>query len=115
MQLWKQYRAEGHSKVLADIDAFVSLISAAAKRDAERWQGSSNVCNNSDMAGRKQEFLSRLNWRLDWLYSQWGEGHSADISTTTGEQPNTTIRLVDGQLIIERDGKRYTLTGVPIN
>lgn len=115
MQLWKQYRNEGHSKVLADIDAFVSQISAAARRDAERWNNSGNVCNNSDMAGRKQEFLSRLNWRMNWLYSQWGDGQASDLSTTaTDQQPNTTIRLVNGQLIIERDGKGYTITGQPI-
>ena len=118
MQLWHTYRSEGHSKVLADIDAFVSAISSAAKRDAERWQGSGNVRNNSDMAGRKQEFLSRMNWRLNWLYSQWGEGYETpvpEVRPSDAADSRAVIRLVNGQLLIQRDGKQYTLTGVPVN
>lgn len=117
-QLWYQYRQSGHSKVLADIDAFVSTVSSAAKRDAERWKDSGNVRKNDDMSGRKQEFLSRMNRRINWLYSQWGEGNSTPISDAVEQveqdpQP-ATIRLSDGQLLIERNGKRYTLTGVPL-
>lgn len=118
MQLWHKYRSEGHSKVLADIDAFVSSISYAAKRDAERWQGSGNVRNNSDMVGRKQEFLSRMNWRLNWLYSQWGEGYETpvpEVLSSDAADSKAVIRLVNGQLLIHRNGKQYTLTGVPVN
>lgn len=119
MQLWYDYRSRGHSRVLADIDAFVSLISTAAKRDAERWQNSSNVCNNADMDDRKQAFLWRMNWRLDWLYSQWGEGYSTPVPEAVAQdaaaQRKAVVRLVDGRLLIERDGRLYTVTGVPVN
>lgn len=118
MQLWKKYRAEGHSKVLEDIDAFVSQISSAAQRDAQRWNGMGNVCDNSDMSWRKQEFLSRMNWRIDWLYSQWGEGNTpfSDVQQPSSDQPvKTAIRFSDGQLLIERNGQYFTITGVPVN
>ena len=116
-QLWYQYRQSGHKKVLADIDAFVSAITSAAKRDAERWQNS-NVRTNGDMSGRKKEFLNRLNWRVDWLYSQWGEGDSTpitdDVPTVLSEPAPAAIRLVDGQLLIQRDGQTFTITGQPV-
>ncbi len=117
-QLWYDYRQQGHSKVLADIDAFVSLIATAAQRDAERWQNT-NVRNNGDMSSRKQEFLSRMNWRINWLYSQWGEGLDSSmtgIEQTIPDQSSPTYRsqivFENGQLLIQRNGQRYTLTGV---
>ena len=116
-QLWHDYRQHAHDKVLADIDAFVSLISSAAKRDAERWQNT-NVRNNSDMSGRKQELLSRLNWRINWLYSQWGEGLESPATSVEQQQPDqpapahrSKIVFSNGQLLIQHNGRRYTLTG----
>ena len=104
--------------MLADIDAFVSLIATAAQRDAERWQNT-NVRNNGDMSSRKQEFLSRMNWRINWLYSQWGEGLDSSmtgIEQTIPDQSSPTYRsqivFENGQLLIQRNGQRYTLTGV---
>ena len=118
-QLWYQYRTQGHNKVLDDINTFVSTITQAAKRDAERWQGAQNFRDNSDMLGRKQEFLSRMNARLQWLYSQWGEGDPTPIQTDNESVVTDPLHtahpsrllIVNGQLLIERDGKRYTLTG----
>ena len=118
MQLWYSYRMQGHSLVLADIDAFVSTISTAAKRDAQRWQNT-NVRTNSDMNNRKQEFLSRLQWRVNWLYSQWGEGNPTPVTSSEpayadSQHPvlnNAELRMVNGQIFIERNGKRFTLTG----
>lgn len=117
-QLWYQYRQSGHSKVLADIDAFVSTVSSAAKKDAERWQNT-NVRTNGDMSGKKKEFLNRMNWRINWLYSQWGEGDSTPIidavEQVSNDRPTSSsqsrIVISDGKLLIERDGQRYTITG----
>ena len=119
MQVWYQYRKEGHAKVLDNINTFVSTISSAAKRDEERWQNT-NVRTNGDMNNRKSEFLSRMNWRMNWLYSQWGEGDSTPLPSDVQESaiPQSSTRLVkhlvNGQLLIEREGKRYTITGVPV-
>ena len=114
-QLWYQYRNSGHSKVLADIDAFVSTVSSAAKRDAERWKNT-NVRTNGDMSDRKKEFLNRMNWRINWLYSQWGEGNDTPISDAVetvepDTQSATHITIHNGTLFIERNGHRYTVTG----
>ena len=121
-QLWYQYRQSGHSKVLADIDAFVSAVSSAAKRDAERWRNT-NVRTNSDMNGRKQEFLSRMNWRINWLYSQWGEGDStplpddgadAAVSEAVADANRAGIIFRDGQLLITSGGRTYTILGAEV-
>lgn len=123
-QLWYQYRQQGHSKVLQDIDDFVSLISSAAKKDAERWQNA-NVRTNPDMENKKSEFLSRMNWRLDWLRSVWGEGDSTPVPNAVEEvqsdapdgsgtaKPRIVIR--EGKPVIIRDGKTYSLTGAQID
>lgn len=122
-QLWYQYRHSSHSKVLDDINAFVSAIASAAKRDAERWKDSDNVRKNADMQSRKQEFLSRMNWRLDWLYSQWGEGNStplpddntqAAIAETNVNNSRSQILIRNGQILVSRNGILYNITGVPV-
>ena len=118
MKLWYLYRQQGHNKVLADINSFVSAVSTAAKRDAERWRNT-NVRTNGDMNNRKQDFLDRMNWRIDWLYSQWGEGDPTPLTsnepvfTDSSQLPSDNPRMLisNGQLLIQRDGCRYTLTG----
>jgi hypothetical protein len=59
-----------------------------------------------------------MNWRIDWLYSQWGEGNTpfSDVQQPSSNQPvKTAIRFSDGQLLIERNGQYFTITGVPVN
>ena len=120
-QLWYQYRTNEHSKVLQEINDFVSTVSQAAKRDAQRWQNT-NVCNNSNMTDRKREFLDRMNWRLNWLYSQWGEGDSTPLPDALNDTPQdsaesrqpSVLRIVNGQLIIYHNGQQYTPTGLRI-
>lgn len=120
-QVWYHYRQNAHSKVVQDINTFVSTISSAARRDAQRWQNT-NVRTNGNMNDRKQDFLDRMNWRINWLYSQWGEGDSTPIPDAIEkvellpqdmEQP-ATMRIVNGTLIIERNGQRFTITGQPL-
>ena len=114
MQYWYIFRTQGEAKVKADIDAFVSTISRAAERDAQRWQNS-NVSTNADMNGRKQEFLSRMNSRLQWLYSQWGEGDSTPITDdrppVAVQQTAVSKRIENGRIIIRCQGKDYTILG----
>ncbi len=116
-QYWYLFRTQGEAKVKADIDAFVNTISQAAKRDAQRWQNS-NVRTNADMSGRKQEFLNRMNNRLQWLYSQWGEGDSTpiadELTPVTTQQSAASKRIVNGQLIIRHEGTDYTVLGLPL-
>lgn len=121
-QVWYQYRSQGHSSVLDRLDAFASEIASAAKRDAQRWNGANaHTCDN--VSDRKKEFVDRMSRRIDWLYSQWGKGNSTPLpvdnsETATAETSFSSSRsrivMCHGQLFIERNGKRYTLTGAPV-
>ena len=114
MQHWYIFRTQGEAKVKAGINAFVSAISQAAQRDAQRWQNT-NVCTNADMNSKKQEFLSRMNNRLQWLYGEWGEGDSTPItddrSSVAIEQPAASKRIVNGQMVVRCQGTDYTILG----
>ena len=115
MQYWYLFRTQGEAKVKADIDTFVNTVSQAAQRDAQRWKNT-NVRTNADMNGKKQEFLSRMNSRLQWLYTQWGEGDSTpvpnDLAPVAAQQPAVSKRIVNGQLIIRCEDKDYTILGI---
>ena len=94
---------------------FVSSISEAAKNDAERWRGSQNFRDNSNMEDRKNDFLNRFNQRINWLYSQWGEGTKSQplaIDPVTGNPSPVTHKIIkDNQLLIEHNGKTYNVVG----
>ena len=115
MQYWYQFRTQGETKVKADIDTFVNTVRQAAQRDAQRWQNT-NVRTNADMNGKKQEFLGRMDNRLQWLYIQWGEGDSTPITNSLEpasiQQPAVSKRIVNGQMIIRCEGKDYTILGI---
>ena len=113
-ELWYDYY---HSQLTATRDQiadFVTTISEAARNDAERWRGAQNFRDNSNMEDRKNDFLYRFNHRIDWLYSQWGEGiqsqPQAINQTENGKCENAKI-FKDGQVLINRNGILYTLTG----
>ena len=63
---------------------------------------------NRNMEQARQEFMGNLTWRVNWLRTQWGENNALEAVPA---EPKAVKRLVDGQLVIERDGKTYTLTG----
>ena len=102
--------------VADQVSSLASAITQAAKKDAEVWNGTQNYCNNSDMRQKKEEFMRFYNWRLQWLYSQWGEGvqPSTGMSETSSEHTGTRKMMRNGQLIIEQNGRQYTILGSPI-
>ena len=68
------------------------------------------------MTSKGNDFLYRFNWRVNWLYSQWGEGiepMTEDVEEVVSRQPSDVSRKVvrDGQLYIVRGDKLYTITG----
>ena len=73
-EIWYIFRHDLQSDFLTSIDNLATLIAQGAKNDAARWNGTSNYCDNSNMSAKHNEFISRFNWRTNWLYSQWGEG-----------------------------------------
>ena len=118
---WWIYYHEYKDIVRADIRAFADRIEAAAKRDAEVWSGTQNYRDNSNYQDVRDRFFRRYDWRIQWLYSQWGEGIEPitwDIEETpfpSGEgRGEATKRLRDGQLLIERNGQTYNAQGIRI-
>ena len=67
------------------------------------------------MTARRNEFLKRFDWRINWLYSQWGEGikpatRNCEALATEG---NLSIRktLRNGQLLILVGDQEFDITG----
>ncbi len=114
-ELWHTFYTHDLDDLHTDIQTFCTHISQAAQRDAERWRRSNNVRTNGDMDYARQQFMNNLNWRVGWLYSQWGTGIDALPETP---ETNTTFRAIkrfeNGQLVIIRNEKKYTPTGLTL-
>jgi len=115
---WYLFRHNQQDAVRDRITAFATLIAKAAANDAARWKGTQNYCDNSNMASKVNEFISRYNSRTQWLYSQWGEGiKPSDISSQNEEygvefnveKAEKIIR--NGQLYIRVNNTLYDVTG----
>ena len=70
------------------------------------------------MTERKNAFLNNYNWRINWLYSQWGEGTKPDDYTPPKtdldkilEAPTVQKVFRNGQVLIIRGEKVYDITG----
>ena len=113
-QWWVFYHTQKDS-VRADIRALANKIEKAAKRDAEVWRGTNNYCDNSNYSDVRDRFFRRYDWRVEWLFSKWGEGiepQTEDVEVVTSYRlPVTKKVLRDGQLLIEFNGKTYNATG----
>ena len=120
-EYWYIFYHDYQDRVRDYINQFASQVSSAAKLDAKRWDSSSNYRNNSNMTDRKNAFLDNYNWRVNWLYKQWGEGIKPDNYQPPTENlqlsaPATKpIKVFDGQqIIILHEGHAYDLLGRPI-
>lgn len=111
-QWWIYYHQHKDAIRQQAID-FANRLTEAAKRDAQVWDGTSNFRNNSNMADRRKDFVNRYNWRINWLYKQWGKGIPPATEGVERTQTDEVGRkmLRDGQLIIQRGGKTYTIQG----
>lgn len=60
--------------LIAAIDEYVERVSAAAIADRKRWKDAptpqQGVCDNSDMASRRDEVVKHLNAKINWLAQQ---------------------------------------------
>ena len=115
-QWWVYYHTQKDS-VRAKIQSFAEQISIAAQNDAAVWSGTQNYSDNSNMSSKSGDFLWRYDWRIQWLYSQWGEGSKPatwDVSNTQQDDIQCTKVLLDGRIYIQRDGRIYTITGLQL-
>ena len=83
---WYIYYHYYNDRVKDYINEFASRVTTAASYDAKKWNGTKNYQNNSNMSSKKNDFLNRYNWRINWLYSQWGEGIKSDYVPTGLDQ-----------------------------
>ena len=116
---WWIYYHEYKDAVRADIRAFADRIEAAAKRDADIWRGTKNYCDNSNYTDVRDRFFRRYDWRIQWLYGQWGEGiepSSQDIEEVmaNGRMDEWTKVLRDGQLYLMYKGTMYNVQGLRV-
>ncbi len=110
---WWIYLHTGHESVQQGIITFANLITQAAQKDAQVWDGTQNYRNNSDMNAKLNEFIGNYNWRIAWLKKKWGEGTKPltwETEQTPAETRNTKV-LRNGNILIIRDGKTYDLMG----
>jgi len=113
---WYVFYHEHKDEVRAAIRTFADRIETAAKNDAEVWRGTQNYCDNSNYTDVRDRFFRRYDWRIGWLYNQWGEGIkpvTEDVEEVVSRQPSDVSRKVlrNGQLYILRGDKLYTITG----
>jgi hypothetical protein len=70
------------------------------------------------MTEKTAKFFRRYNPRMQWLHEQWGDGTQPatwGIDPITNHQlPITNKILRDGQLLIIRGDKTYTITGTEV-
>ena len=100
--------------VRADLRAYADLIESAAKKDASVWRGTQNYCDNSNYADVRDRFFRRYDWRINWLYGQWGEGIEPmqDIRELNATETEMTTKVLqDGHIYLLRGNQIYTLTG----
>lgn len=111
---WWIYYHEYKDQVRAEIMAYANTIETAAKKDAQVWRGTQNYQDNSNFSDVRDRFFRRYDWRINWLYQQWGEGIKPatwDIDNVQDGAAASQKILRDGQLLILRGDKTYTVQG----
>ena len=114
-QWWIYYHTLNDS-VRTKIQAFAASITQAAKNDKVVWKDSQGYRDNSNMSSRLSDFLSRYDWRINWLYSQWGEGIKPatwDVDLVESQESRVESKKIlrNGQILIERNNHLYPLSG----
>ena len=116
-QWWIYYHTQ-KDDVRNRISNIAGTITQAAKNDAQAWRNTTGYNDNSNMSAKLNDFLRRYDWRIQWLYSQLGEGiqpaswDNEEVSCPSSATGRKVLR--NGQIIIEKNGKTYTIFGQEI-
>lgn len=116
-QWWIYYHTQ-KDDVRNRISNIAGTITQAAKNDAQAWRNTTGYNDNSNMSAKLNDFLRRYDWRIQWLYSQLGEGiqpaswDNEEVSCPSSAAGRKVLR--NGQIIIEKNGKTYTIFGQEI-
>ena len=119
--LYAHYRDNGSlsaEAIIAVIDSLEDLISQSASRNFQRWPILNQSVHMNPRAGGS--YAKEVQWvreyiaaRIPWMDAKLHYTPSSEAieSLPTNDQLPTTKILRNGQLLIIRDGKTYTLTG----
>lgn len=79
IEVWQEFRAHQCATLHNYVESFISTIENASAHDYKRWPqyGTNNIHSV------KNSFLDKLDNRLEWLVSQWGDTSIDQITTTT--------------------------------
>ena len=113
-EVWWTFQHNHADAIRTQINSFTALIALAAQRDAQVWDGTQNYCNNSNLTDKRNDFLYRFNSRINWLYSEWGEGvePSTNGLPVTGYGLPVQKILRNGQIYLMYEGQMYDVRGV---
>ncbi len=119
MELWYDFYHNIYPSLQTDIQAMGNEYAQAAITDANRWNGvpapsgGNSTQTTRNMAEAIQKYWDNINWRINWLYSQWGEGTQSGVETVE-KATSARKQLINGQLFILKNNHVYTATGVCI-
>ncbi|MBR0195559.1 MAG: CotH kinase family protein [Paludibacteraceae bacterium] len=114
-EVWWTFYHTQPDAIRTQISTFTALINQAAQRDAQVWDGTQNYCNNSNLTAKRNDFLSRFNARVNWLYTQWGEGIKPATNGLESCQPSAvSVQKIikDGHIYLMYEGQVYDVRGV---
>jgi len=92
---WLQIRGILYPELKAEADSFITLINSAATCDLKKWPN----YGNAKLEKKKDEILSYLKTRMEWLDTEWGttdiESYGANASGSISLYPNPTSDLLN--------------------
>jgi len=97
-ETWKWFMTACYTDFMEDIDTYCNTIAAAAKADHTRWANVAPPANgqpvqdNSDMNSRKNAAKQKINQKIDWLRSEWGNYGTQPLAEP--ERDNTEAALL---------------------
>lgn len=111
-KIWAHWRYYDVSLVSLMVASFVNRIAAAAAADALRWE----QYDHSNMRMQQAEVMKYFHQHVEWLTTQWGGGYPDPEPTacrpSADPLPAAQKRIVDGQLVIIRNGRIFSISGV---
>ena len=114
-EFWYDFLTQQYEQVEDDLLAFKNEIKQAAVRDADRWDNHGQVCTSRDMEAKYNQMISNLHWRVNYLRSVWGDGVQALPQVEETSDRTAVKTFIDGQMVIIRDGVRYSVTGIRLD
>lgn len=94
-EVWKDFYANQYPALAAYIDSSVSSLTAAAACDVQRWP----AYGTSDMQAKKNEFISLLDARVEWLNSKWDEAGIDGVTVDAAVK----VETLNGQIVVTSD------------